>query len=102
MNTTGYRKYLMAKKIILSCNMFFSKKPDLWLPKYWPTYFTKSKNIFLQDLKKEKLTDMLFAVGHNTLGYCNDEVDREVFKCIKKGNLTSLNYPEEIILHRQI
>lgn len=47
MNTTGYRKYLMAKKIILSCNMFFSKKPDLWLPKYWPTYFTKSKNIFL-------------------------------------------------------
>ena len=80
--------------------MLFLKRPDLWLPKYWPIYFTKSKDFFLWDLKKEKLTDLLFAVGHNTLGYCNDEVDREVFKCIKKGNLTLLNCLEEIILHR--
>lgn len=45
---------------------------------------------------------MLFAVGQNTLGYCNDEVDREVLKCIKKGNLTSLNCPEEIILSKKL
>jgi len=102
MNTTGYTTYLIAKKSILSGNMLFSKRPDLWLPKYWPTYFTRSKDVFLWDLKKKKLTDMLFAVGQNTLGYCNDEVDREVLKCIKKGNLTSLNCPEEIILSKKL
>jgi len=69
MNSVGYTTYLMAKKSILSGNMLFSKRPDLWLPKYWPTYFTRSKDVFLWDLKKKKLTDMRFGVGQKTLGY---------------------------------
>ena len=41
---------------------------------------------------------MLFLVGPNTLGYANSRIDNEVIKTIKKGNMSSLNCPEEVLL----
>ena len=38
----GPNLYKKAKKIILGGNMLFSKKPEIWLPNYWPTYFSKA------------------------------------------------------------
>ena len=46
---------------------------------------------------RQKKTDMLFLVGPNTLD-ANSRIDNEVIKTIKKGNMSSLNCPEEVLL----
>ena len=35
--------YSKAKKVIAGGTMLFSKKPELYSPDYWPTYFGKAK-----------------------------------------------------------
>jgi glutamate-1-semialdehyde 2,1-aminomutase len=98
----GNKVYNQAKKLILGGTMLFSKRPELYLPKYWPSYFSKAKNIEVWDLEGKKYTDMICAVGQSTLGYTNSEVDNEVCKYIKKGNMTSLNCPEEVTLAKKL
>ena len=38
---------------------------------------------------------MICFVGQNILGYANEDVDKFVLKNVAKGNMTSLNCPEE-------
>ena len=38
------------------------------------------------------------GVGTNLLGYSNHNVDKAVLKNVKKGNMTTLNCPEEVEL----
>ena len=63
----GYELYLKAQKNILGGTMLLSKKPELWLPKFWPTYFKKANKINVWDLNNKKYIDMICAVGQNTL-----------------------------------
>ena len=42
------------------------------------------------------------GVGTNSLGYSNDEVDKKVAEVIKKGNLSTLNCPEEVELAEEL
>ena len=44
----------------------------------------------------------LMGVGTNILGYTNKKVDIKVQEVIKKGNLTSLNCPEEVLLAKKL
>ncbi len=69
-----------AKKIIIGGNSLLSKRPDLFLPDYWPTYYSKASGVNLWDEKKQKYIDMIFAVGQNTLGYSNPKIDKVVKK----------------------
>lgn len=82
--------------------MLFSKRPELWLPDQWPTYFSKAKGVHVWDMGGRKLTDMLFAVGQNTLGYGHPEVDDAVRAIIESGNMSSLNGPEEVSLAEEL
>ena len=92
-----------AKKFIPSGNNFLSKNPTRFKSKNWPIYFTKSKGCDVWDLNNKKYTDFTFmGVGTNILGYSNDKIDREVMKVVKKGNLTTLNCPEEVELAEQL
>jgi glutamate-1-semialdehyde 2,1-aminomutase len=91
-----------AKKIIPGGNMIFSKRSEMFLPDYWPAYFSKSKNCFVWDNSGNKFIDMLFAVGTNVLGYNNTNVNKAVAKVIQKGNMTSLNSYEEVILSKKL
>ena len=88
-----------AKKIIPGGNMLLSKRPELFLPDGWPSYFDSSKGVFIKDLNGKKYLDMSYmGVGTNILGYNNKHVDALVKKTIQKGNLTTLNCPEEVFL----
>ena len=87
-----------AKKIILGGNLLLSKRPEMFLPNYWPTYFTKAKGVDVWDLRNNKYVDMIFAVGQSTLGYANNEIDVEIQKVIKNGNMCTLNSDEEVKL----
>ena len=92
-----------AKKKILGGNSLFSKRPDNFLPKYWPTYYSKAKGCHIWDLKNKKYIDMsLMGVGTNVLGYSNSTIDNKVIKNIKRSNMTTLNCPEEVYLAKKL
>jgi len=95
----GIKLWARAKKIIPGGNMMLSKRPNQFLPNKWPTYFSKSKGCQVWDIENKKYYDFsLMGVGTNILGYGNLAVDREIQKIINKGNLTTLNCPEEVTL----
>ena len=95
---SGTKLWKHAKNVIAGGNMLFSKRPDLYLPNLWPTYFSKTQDCFVWDMDNNKYIDMLFAVGTNILGYSHPEVDNAVKKSISDGIISSLNCPEEVYL----
>ena len=99
---TGQELWKRAKSVIPGGNMLFSKRPELWLPELWPTYFSKAKGVEVWDLDGRKLTDMFFGVGQSTLGYGHPEVDEAVRKTVDSGNMSSLNGPEEVYLAEKL
>jgi len=99
----GQKMWKRANKIIPGGTMLFSKNPDLFLPKFWPAYFEKTRGSYVWDLKKKKYTDLsMMGVGTNTLGYSRKEVDDAVKEVIKKGNMSSLNSKEDILLSERL
>ena len=94
--------YNYAKKIIPGGTTLFSKRSELHLPDKWPAYFTKAKDSSVWDLNGKKYFDVFCAVGTSILGYSNLNVNNSVSKMIKKGNMTSLNSPEEVHLSKKI
>ena len=91
------------QKKLYQVEMFLSKRPELFLPKYWPTYFSKSKGCQVWDLDGIKYFDFsLMGVGTNILGYSNKKIDSEVKKIIDKGNMSTLNSYEEVRLSKAI
>jgi glutamate-1-semialdehyde 2,1-aminomutase len=100
MNKNYY--YKKAKKLILGGNMLLSKRPEMFLPEFWPSYFKKSNKIYVTSLDNKKYIDMICAVGTNVLGYANPNIDKKVIEGIKKGNMTTLNCPEEVQLAEEL
>jgi glutamate-1-semialdehyde 2,1-aminomutase len=99
----GSKLWKRAKKIIPGGNMLLSKRPEMFLPNKWPTYFTKSKGCYIWDLEGKKYTDMsLMGVGTNILGYNHSGVNKAVKEVLNKGNMTTLNCPEEVYLAEKL
>jgi glutamate-1-semialdehyde aminotransferase len=83
-----YKIWNQAKKIIPGGNSLISKRPERFLPKYWPTYYKSSKGILITDINKKKYFDFAqMGYGTSTLGYCNKTIDNAVTKSIKNGIL---------------
>ncbi len=78
--------------------MLLSKNPDIILPDYWPSYFYKTDKTHVWTNDKKKYLDMMCYVGQNTLGYNNPNIDKEVIRKIKLGNMSTLNSTEEVQL----
>ncbi len=103
LNKKNYKYWKKAKKIIPGGNMLFSKRPDLFLPIFWPTYFETSKGCKIVDLSGNSYLDFsLMGVGTNILGYGNTKVDSAVKKAIQKGNMSTLNCYEEVLLAEKL
>ena len=99
----GQELYNKAKTLIPGGTMLLSKRPEMFLPDHWPSYFSKSKGCKVWDLDGKELLDMsIMGIGTNTLGYGNDEVDAAVMETVKKGNMTTLNCPEEVYLAEKL
>jgi glutamate-1-semialdehyde 2,1-aminomutase len=96
---TGQKLWKRAKKIIPGGNMLLSKRPEMFLPDQWPTYFSKSKGCKVWDLDGNEYIDMsIMGIGTNILGYGHPEVDESVLKTVQSGNMSTLNCPEEVYL----
>lgn len=99
----GQKMWHRAKNVIPGGTMLFSKNPDLFLPKFWPAYFEKTKGCHVWDLQGNKYLDFsMMGVGTNTLGYSRKEVDRAVRNIIDKGNMSTLNSKEEVLLAEKL
>ena len=99
----GQKLYKKAKKLIPGGTHLLSKRPELFLPNLWPSYYSKAKDCNIWDLDGKKYTDMShMGVGTNSLGYSNPQIDDEVHSAIKKGNMSTLNCPEEVALAEKL
>ena len=99
----GQRLYSHAKQIIPGGTHLFSKRPELFLPNLWPSYFSKTEGCHVWDLDNNKFIDMShMSVGTSSLGYCNSNIDNEVKLTIKRGNMSTLNCPEEVELAEKL
>ncbi len=102
-SSKGQNLWRKAINIIPGGTMLFSKNPNLHLPNLWPTYYSKTNGSFIWDLNNRKFLDMyLMGVGTNLLGYNNKKVDKAVKDTVSKGNLSSLNSPEEVKLAEKL
>ena len=100
---TGKELYDYAKKIIPGGTMLLSKRPEMFLPNNWPSYFSKSKGCKVWDINDKEYIDMsIMGIGTNSLGYSNEEVDEAVRKVIDKGNMSTFNCPEEVYLAEKL
>lgn len=99
----GQELYKKAKKLIPGGTMLLSKRPEMFLPEQWPSYFSKAKGCKVWDLDGKEYTDMsIMGIGTNTLGYGNEEVDNAVIQTVKKGNMSTFNCPEEVMLAEKL
>ena len=99
----GQRLYNRAKKIIPGGTMLLSKRPEMFLPEFWPSYFSKAKGCYIWDLDGKKYLDLsIMGIGTNILGYANSKVDQAVIDNIKKSNMSTFNCPEEVDLAEKL
>src|SRR3989339_696098 len=91
--------YKKAKKIIPGGTQLLSKRPEMFLPEQWPSYFKKAKGVEIWDLDDHKYIDMsIMAIGASSLGYANPAICEAVKKAIDDGCISSLNSYEEVQL----
>ncbi len=92
-----------ALKVIPTGNMLLSKNPNRFLPGKWPTYYKKAKDCFIWGVDGKKYLDVsTMGFGTNILGYSNSKVDKTVHNFIDKGNMSTLNAPEEVYLAEKL
>ena len=100
---TGQELYKKAKTLIPGGTMLLSKRPEMFLPEHWPSYFSKAKGCRIWDLDGKELIDMtIMGIGTNTLGYGNEAVDAAVMETVKNGNMSTLSCPEEVYLAEKL
>lgn len=101
--STGQKLWSRAKKIIPGGSMLLSKRPEMFLPSKWPTYYKKAKDCRIWDLDGNEFIDMsLMGIGACTLGYANSEVDAAVRAAIDAGSMSTLNCPEDVYLAEKL
>jgi glutamate-1-semialdehyde 2,1-aminomutase len=83
--------------------MLLSKRAEMYLPQGWPAYFDRTQGCSIWDLDGREFKDLsLMGVGTNILGYSHPDVDNAVMETVRKGNLSTLNAPEEVYLAEKL
>lgn len=99
----GQKLYKKAKKIIPGGNQLLSKRPEMFLPNLWPSYYQKSKGIKVWDLNGKVYNDFsIMSIGQCPLGYAFKDINNAVKKAIDKGSTSTLNSFEEFKLAEKL
>ena len=98
MKNSGQKLWKRAKQIIPGGNQLLSKRSELFLPEYWPSYYKKAKGCEIWDLDGNKYYDFAgMGVSSCVLGYGDEYVANAVCKAIKEGSMGTLNSYEEVM-----
>jgi glutamate-1-semialdehyde 2,1-aminomutase len=83
--------------------MLLSKRSEMYLPSGWPAYFDRTAGCQVWGVDGSRYLDLGFmGVGTNILGYSYPSVDEAVKGVVDKGNLSTLNAPEEVFLAEKL
>lgn len=100
---SGQDLYVRAKKVIPGGTQLLSKRPEMFLPDFWPAYYHKAKGCEVWDMDDRHYYDMSFmGIGANVNGYANDEIDEVAKQTIDAGGMCTLNAPEEVYLAEKL
>ena len=100
---TGQELYKKAKTIIPGGTQLLSKRPEMFAPNQWPSYYSKAKGCKVWDLDGKEYIDVSYmGIGANVLGYADDAVDEAAKKAIDSGSMCTLNAPEEVYLSEKL
>ncbi|MCL5966101.1 MAG: aminotransferase class III-fold pyridoxal phosphate-dependent enzyme [Deltaproteobacteria bacterium] len=95
----GQELYQRAKRRIPGGTQLLSKRPEMFLPDLWPSYYAKAQGVEVVDLDGNTYVDMsIMGVGACILGYADPDVDQAVRAAIDNGVMCTLNAPEEVEL----
>jgi glutamate-1-semialdehyde 2,1-aminomutase len=96
---TGQRLYRRAKLRIPGGTQLLSKRPEMFLPEFWPAYYQKAIGAEVWDLDGNRFLDFTHnAAGSCLLGYADPDVNAAVKAVIDTGSMATLNAPEEVEL----
>lgn len=97
--TKGSTFYNKAKTLIPGGTQLLSKRPEMFLPDFWPSYYSRATGARVWDLDNQEYIDMSYmGIGCAILGYCDPDVDQAVHHSVNSGNLCTLNTPQEVEL----
>ena len=97
--STSQELYKKAKYLIPGGTQLLSKRPEMYLPDQWPSYYQKAKGVDIWDMEDNKYTDMsIMGIGACILGYADDDVNKAVKDAVDAGSMATLNCPEEVEL----
>jgi len=100
---SGQKVWQRAKDVIPGGGMLLSKRPEMFLPDQWPTYYSRAKGIEVEDLDGRKYQDFAtMSVGACSLGYGNEAVDSAVIRAVQDGVMSTLNSPGEVKLAEKL
>jgi glutamate-1-semialdehyde 2,1-aminomutase len=95
----GQDLYRRAKQLIPGGTQLLSKRPEMFLPEHWPSYYARARGVEVVDLDDRSYLDMsIMGVGACVLGYADPDVDTAVKAAIDNGTMCTLNAPEEVEL----
>ena len=99
MGIRGKELYSRARQIIPGGTQLLSKRPEMFLPEQWPSYYSKASGVEIWGLDNEKYIDMSYCgIGTTILGYADPDVNKAVHRAVDAGTMTTLNCPEEVEL----
>jgi glutamate-1-semialdehyde 2,1-aminomutase len=94
---TGPDLYRRAKQRIPGGTQLLSKRPEMFLPDNWPAYYDRATGCTVTDLDGRPLTDFTSCgIGSCLLGYADPVVNAAVVDRIARGNMCTLNSPDEV------
>lgn len=100
---SGAHLWKKAKKLIPGGNQLLSKRPEMFLPEGWPSYYKKASGVEIWDLDDQRYIDMsMMGIGSCVLGYANPDVNDAAKRAIDAGNMCTLNCPEEVELAEKL
>lgn len=91
--------YRRAKTLIPGGTQLLSKRPEMFLPEQWPSYYAQARGVEVVALDGRRYIDMgIMGIGACILGYADPEVDSAAHAAIDRGVASTLNAPEEVEL----
>ncbi len=99
----GVRLWDEAKILIPGGNQLLSKRSEMFLPNFWPSYYKKAKGCEIWDLDDNHYFDFAcMGVGSCILGYADEDINNKVKEAIDQGSMATLNSYEEVELAKKL
>ncbi len=97
--TDGQELYRIAKRLIPGGTQLLSKRPEMFLPDRWPSYYREAHGCEVVALDGRRYLDMsIMGISSCLLGYNDSDVTEAVVRRVQDGSMCTLNNPEEVEL----